>query len=201
MIYRKPRILLDCDGVTADFVDGALAIVHCVTGRRYAPEDVKAFDFCKSLGLSPAERTAVMGSISTATGFCAGLTPYPDAIDGVRRLRDVATIHVVTSPWNSNKTWTYEREAWLACHFGISPNHVHHSGEKYLYGGDMFVDDKNDHVAAWIEEHPGKVAVLWRTPHNQTEQLPYGARETSSWKDLERWAIDLVRPTQTEIKL
>lgn len=48
---KRPRVLLDCDGVLSAFVDAALEIVHKVAGDRYVPVDVTRFDFCDALGL------------------------------------------------------------------------------------------------------------------------------------------------------
>lgn len=49
---KRPRVLLDCDGVLSAFVDAALDFVYKVTGDRYVLADVTRFDFCDALGLS-----------------------------------------------------------------------------------------------------------------------------------------------------
>lgn len=182
-----PRVLLDCDGVLADFTSRALDVVADVTGRRYALEQVTAWDFCEALGLSRDEARVVKRVIGETRGFAASLAVYPGAVDGVRRLREIAEVHVVTAPWNSNPTWTYEREWWLRTHFDLESQRVHHSSTKHVFAGDVFVDDKLSHVRDWSDEHPDGVAVLWRTRHNQTESLP-SCPVTSSWDDLVRWA-------------
>jgi 5'(3')-deoxyribonucleotidase len=198
---RKPRALVDADGVLFDFCAGALKVVAMITGRTYTRQQVTEFDLCKALGLSEQETGRVMQHIGNTPGFCDSLPLYMEALDGMDRLHAVAEVHIVTSPWPSSPTWAHERTMALRRAFGVHRDNVHPSSGKHVFAGDMFVDDRAPNVAAWIEEHPNKVAVLWRTPHNQTEQLPYGARETSSWKDLERWAINLVRPRKTEIEL
>jgi 5'(3')-deoxyribonucleotidase len=187
MAIRKPRALVDGDGLLFDFVGGALGVVKFVTGRNYTRAQVTEFNFCKAPGLSAHEIDRVMQHIGMTPGFCAELPVYFEALDGMRRLHEVAEVHVITSPWPSSLTWAHERTTALRKAFGIHHDNVHPSSGKHVFAGDMFVDDKASHVAAWIEEWPDKLAVLWRTPHNRTESLPVGARETSSWDDLVKW--------------
>jgi 5'(3')-deoxyribonucleotidase len=180
-------VLLDCDGLLSDFTRGALSVVERTLGRRHVPEDIWHWDFCKALGIVGNDRIRVMQAISDDRSFAVNLPILPGALDGVRRLREIAEVHVVTSPWNTNSGWTYERERWLLRNFEIDHKHVHHSSAKYLFAGDVFVDDKASHVAEWVAAHRGKLAVLWRTLHNQTEAVPTGAAVSSSWDLLVEW--------------
>ncbi len=179
---RKLKIALDVDGVLANFTAGALAIVEEVTGKRFKPADVTVFDFTKALGLSPAEASAVKNAIGSRQGFAMSLLPYPEARQGVRRLRELGEVFCVTSPWESNPWWRAERESWLALHFGIDV--VHHAADKTGYEADVFVDDKSSHVRDWLSAWPGRTAVFWRTPHNTSEAVPCGAHTTGSWDAL-----------------
>lgn len=178
---RTLKIALDCDGVLSDFTHGALRVVAEITGRKYAATDIKEFDFTKALGLSEQESLAVMRRIGSSRGFAASLPPYPLARQGVRRLRELGHVFCVTAPWNS-PWWREERSAWLALHFGIDI--VHHTADKSVYEADVFVDDRSDHVRAWLSAWPGRTAVLWRTLHNISEAVPCGAQLTESWEAL-----------------
>ena len=184
----RKRIAIDCDGVLADFVSGVLVIVEEVTGKRHRPEDIAVFDFTKALGLTTAEAVAVKKAIGAKRGFAMSLPPYPEARQGVRRLRELGDVFCITHPWESNPWWKAERDSWLALHFGIDI--VHHNDDKVGYEADVFVDDKASHVAAWLAAWPGRTAVLWRTPHNTSEPVPPGAHATSSWDDLYLLARD-----------
>ena len=175
------NIIVDCDGVLSNFVSGALRVVEDITGRKYTPEDIREFNFCKALGLSPEETQAVMQTIGSRRGFAASLPPYPLARQGVRRLRELGHVFCVTSPWAS-PWWRSERESWLALHFGI--DRVHHNADKTGYEADVFVDDKSSHVRDWLSAWPERTAVLWRTPHNTSEAVPWGAHSIGSWDAL-----------------
>jgi hypothetical protein len=63
------RILLDVDGVLAGFIPAVLSLVHELTGRQHVPEDVTAFDFAASLGLTADEKRQVTHEISHREGW------------------------------------------------------------------------------------------------------------------------------------
>lgn len=179
---RKLKFALDADGVLANFTAGALVVVAEVTGKKFQLADVTVFDFTKALGLTAAEATAVKKAIAAKHGFAMSLPPYPEARQGVRRLRELGDVLCVTSPWDANPWWRAERDSWLALHFGIDV--VHHADDKTGYEADVFVDDKAAHVRDWLSAWPGRTAVFWRTPHNTSEAVPAGAHATSSWDAL-----------------
>lgn len=177
----RPRILLDVDGVLADFVTAFLAVVRFQLGRDHVPEDVTQFNLASSLGLSKLEFDQC-AEIVSASGFCRTLSVYPGATDGVAALHRIADVYIVTSPWNSNRTWTYDREQWLAEHFGIPHSRVVHTSAKHLVRGDVLVDDKTETLHTWQAEHPTGRAIQWTTPHNRADAWEGWA--TSSWVDL-----------------
>jgi 5'(3')-deoxyribonucleotidase len=176
---RKLKLALDCDGVLGDFTTAALRIVEEVTGKRFALTDVTEWNFTKVLGLSADEAIAVKKAIGDRRGFAASIVPYPLARQGVRCLRELGEVFCVTSPWDSNAWWRAERDSWLALHFGIDV--VHHANDKTSYEADVFVDDKSSHVRDWLAAWPKRTAVFWRTPHNTSETVPWGAHSTGSW--------------------
>jgi 5' nucleotidase, deoxy (Pyrimidine), cytosolic type C protein (NT5C) len=201
---RKLKIALDADGVLRNFTAGALIVIKEVTGKTFSPVDVTAFSFSKALELTEDETHAVMTAISTRRGFVTALPPYPDARQGVRRLRDLGEVFCVTTPWESpwgtNPWWRAESEAWLALHFGI--DNVHHADDKAEYEADVFVDDRAKNVRAWSSAWPGRTAVFWRTPHNTSEAVPVGAHSIGSWDALYDVALAEARgPIQPSLPL
>jgi 5'(3')-deoxyribonucleotidase len=190
---RVISIALDCDGVLADFVAGALRLVEEVTGKKFDVSAVTESDFTTTLGLNAHEAHEVKRAIGARRGFAASLPRYPQARQGVRRLSKLGKVFCITTPYESNIWWREERESWLALHFGI--DHVHHTNDddKTSYEADVFVDDKADHVREWLATWPGRTAVLWRTPHNTSELVPRGAHATASWEDLYQIAREVAR--------
>lgn len=176
----RPTVLLDCDGVLADFVAAFLDIVEEETGERFLHSDVGGFDIKIALGLDAAEAVRCYSRITP--GFCGSLAPIAGAIEGVASLQDVADVYIVTSPWNSCPTWMSERELWLKKHFAIHHSRVIHGSAKHLVRGNFLVDDKAETVIRWQAAHPDKSAVLWAQPWNEYE--PWGGVRTNDWARL-----------------
>lgn len=171
-------VLLDCDGVMADFVGSYLAAVRNVTGKSFTHEQVTEWDMDKALGLTPEEARAAKATITY--DFCASIKPIEGAIEGASALMKVADVYVVTSPWNSCVGWTHAREGWLKKHLGIKPDRILHGAAKHLVEGDFLVDDKTSTVVKWQEYRPARrTGVLWDGPWNAKDEW-YGHR-TNSW--------------------
>jgi 5'(3')-deoxyribonucleotidase len=197
---KRLRIALDCDGVLADCCSGLLRVVEEVTGRKYSASDVMQLDVVLALGLSADEAAAYKAVIDSRRGFAASLVPYPLARQGVRRLRELGEVFCVTTPWKFNPWWRDERDAWLALHFGIDV--VHHAEDKSSYEADVFVDDRSDHVRAWLNVWSGRTAVLWRTLQNSAESVPCSAHSVGSWEALYQLARETaLRPAPWPLRL
>lgn len=201
---RRLSFALDCDGFLRNFIAGALVVVEQVTGKKFSPADITTFNFTKAIGLTESEAREVMRAITARRGFVTALPPYPQARQGVRRLRELGDVCCVTSPWEgplgTNPWWRDESESWLALHFGIDV--VHHDDDKAGYEADVFVDDMSSHVRAWLSRWPGRTAVFWRTPHNASESVPWGAHSVGSWDALYEIAREVaLGPVQPALPL
>jgi 5'(3')-deoxyribonucleotidase len=180
---KRPRILLDVDGVLADFVSSYLELVYQETGNRHTHEQVTQFDMKRALGLTDIDAAHVAAQIQRE-GFCSAIEPLPGAVDAVRRLQAISDVYIITSPWNSCPTWTHEREKWLANHFAIPHAHVLHGSAKHLVVGDVLVDDRWDTCVKWRDEHPSKTVVMWESPWNRT--CEWSGWLTNDWDQLIR---------------
>jgi 5'(3')-deoxyribonucleotidase len=180
----KPVVLVDCDGVLADFIGSALVIVNGLFDTSYVPEDVTQFSLAASLGLSEYQGAQMKRAIGNAWRLAADLKVLPFAKDGTRRLRDISQVYIVTSSWDSNETWEFDRKAWLRRHFDIGHHDIVFTAAKHLVRGDVCVDDKTSTLVEWEAAHPNGVAVQWQTPHNRRDTW-YGP-STNSWDRLIR---------------
>jgi 5'(3')-deoxyribonucleotidase len=177
------RILLDVDGVVANFVGRYLQVVKDVTGRDYGDEDVVEWNIATALGLSEQEQDRVHEVVATP-GFCFELSVYPGAVAAVRRLAGRHSIVWVTTPSEHNPTWRQDRERWLAEHFGGLGRSLVQTNDKQLVDGDLLVDDRPENCAAWARAHPSGLAVLWSRPWN-VSATPAGISRAASWDELE----------------
>ena len=187
---KKHVILLDCDGVLADFTTIALDLIEQETGRRYTEKEIPRWDIFESMGFP--ELWTAFGVKAAQPGFCFGMKPYPKAKAAVKKLSEHYDVVIVTAPVDA-PPWMYERAHWLGEHFEMSRKKVIFAHEKQLVHGDCFVDDKPANVIAWAEAHPDGVAVLWDHPYNRSVELPEGIIRTSDWRALHSMLKDLLR--------
>ena len=162
-VQLKPRVLLDVDGVLADFVTPALRVVEQITGAPPHPDCHTDWDLFKDY---PKEVETKFYDEFKKEGWCAALPVYPGAQDGVEALRRVADVYFVTSPMHGPH-WAFERTEWLVKHFGARYDHVVHTNAKYLCKGDILVDDKWQHLNNWFGQHADGVGILWEQPYNK----------------------------------
>ena len=179
------RILLDCDGVLADFVRAYLWHVNKIHARRiptaYSPDDVTQWDIASALSLSKEtedEASAIMGR----PGECLKISAYLGSSEGVRMLQELGDVHIVTTPFPPSETWTSQREKWLAVHYGIPRSRVCHAYDKTIVAGDVLIDDKTSTLVAWKRAHPGGVAILWDRPWNRGDA--WSGMRATSWQEV-----------------
>lgn len=171
-------MLVDVDEVLADFQTPAFDAILQVTGKQYTQEDFLVWNIFE--GLTEAELKAV-DAILEAPGFCTSLKPKPGACRAIEVLRDFADIYAVTSPQH-NRHWVYERTEWLKTFFAFNKKEVIHAHAKYLVRGDVFLDDKPEHVQEWSKEHSDKLAMLWHIPN--TRNLGQGLLRVYTWEEV-----------------
>lgn len=168
----RPVVLLDVDGVLADFLGASLAFLRTV-GVDFIPEDIWTFDIAHALNLDDAER-AKLDREWSRPGFCAALAPCPGAREGVELLRSVGEVYAVTAPMWSCPTWEHERRAWLIEQMGFPAKHVVSAHAKHLIAGAVLVDDRPSHLESWKHGTP----VCWAQPYNEN----YAGIRTNDWR-------------------
>jgi 5'(3')-deoxyribonucleotidase len=184
---NKPTVLLDCDGILSDFTRAALELVFEVTGRRYAASSITTWEVFDSLAQEREYQHEVY-RILKGTGGCLSIPVYESALEGVAKLRELADIVVVTSPFKGSPTWAHERELWLEKHFQLEQ--VIHARSKERVHGDFFVDDKSEHVSDWLNywvrsgRDPEACGILWKTDRTTSDTRDPLAFEASDWAGL-----------------
>jgi len=160
-------VLIDVDGVVANFAEAFVEVVNEVLDRNHVESDIITYDFSDSLGLDDYDWQVLdrtLGSI----GLAEGLDTYPGAVEGVRSLMGVAEVYFVTSILKVCSTWTYDRTQWLKKLFGDAvEERIVFTDQKQLVQGDIFIDDMPANVNKWAKHNRG-VAVLWEQRHNLT---------------------------------
>lgn len=178
---KRYRVMLDVDGVLADYTSRAVAWVNETCGTTYTANDVRGPDILKALNVPKEAIGQFWYDISTTPGWCYELNPYPWARQVVRALEshpNVEELTICTSPI-SGKHWAGERLQWLYDHLCIPMNRVVMATHKAKYvQGDILLDDSIKHVTEWAAL-PGRHSFLWLMPWNQDEKLQDGVYRAS----------------------
>ncbi len=165
---KKLRILLDCDGVIADYCSACFDLIEHHTGDRHTLEEVTHWDVFEVLGkghLKPQLKEA-----QAQPGWCRKFGRFFGAQNFVEALSQLGEVVIVTSPM-STPTWADDRRQWLEEHFGIPKKRVISTEGKHYVEGDVLIDDSDDHCSNWLVEYPDKLALLWDAPYNRNVDL------------------------------
>lgn len=166
---KRPRILVDIDGVFADFVTPCLDAVRTCTGRSFDLDEVREWDTMKSLGISPEDARTIYESMERP-GLCLSLPAYEGAREGVESLRTWADVWAITSPFGGAH-WMHERDAWLVEKMGFDKRDILHVRGERKHGvvGDVLVEDKTSTLRAWTAAHPTGTGVLFLRSYNRND--------------------------------
>lgn len=161
----KLRFGCDVDGVLADLLTPIFDHLSTRFDLHFTIDHMSTWDVSD---LIPEElRTPFWKSFGEEVRVHDILKPLPGALEGMRRLREVADVYLVTSHLRSAPTWVHDRDKWLEEHFEISGKKIIHTSAKYIFGGAALIDDKPENVKLWQEEHPNARGILWDQPYNR----------------------------------
>lgn len=150
------EILLDCDGVLADFVGGA-AEVHGKSA------EIMSWDFWHEWGLEPEEFWAPLATRE----FWLGLKPYRWSNDLIDGLRSAGNVSIVTAPMHLNtEICVGAKLDWLESYFGIRPEDVIFTRKKWIMAGRnrVLIDDSDDNCGKFW--NAGGSAIIFPQPWN-----------------------------------
>ena len=173
-------ILLDMDGVLADFEQG---FVRGWTARfpgqpPLDPRDRRHFSIRDDY---PTHQGAMVQAVYHAEGFFRDLAPMPGALDAARALVGLGhDVRICTSPLRHYRHCVPEKYEWIDAHLGPEfVNRMIVTRDKTLVRGDVLVDDNPDITGAQV---PAWQHVVFDQPYNQQVA---GPRMTwATWRDV-----------------
>ncbi|XP_069501833.1 5'(3')-deoxyribonucleotidase, mitochondrial [Ambystoma mexicanum] len=199
--FRPLRVLVDMDGVIADFEGGFLKKFRA----RYPDDpyvalgDRMGFWVSEQYGkLSPGLCEKAI-SIWEAKNFFLDLDPIPGAVEAVKHMAslDDTDVFICTSPIKKYQHCPYEKYAWVEKHLGHEfLDQIVLTRDKTVVSADLLIDDRLDITGA--EPHPSWEHILFTACHNQHTQLTPPCRRLSSWAGDWKAILDSKRPQCTQ---
>jgi 5'(3')-deoxyribonucleotidase len=183
IMARRPRVLLDVDGVVADFVQ---LMVNAVRNLNFCDIPINwrptKWDVAKELKLTDKQEDEVY-DVLRLPGSAKMLLPFPGAVEGVKRIASMFDVAFVTTPVEGSQTWCFDRTEWLITHFGEElGNRWVFTDHKYLVFGDFLVDDKPENCLEFKRAWPMCVPLRWLSPGMSIQK---GLVHVSTWKEVE----------------
>jgi 5'(3')-deoxyribonucleotidase len=163
-----PEVLLDIDGVAANFIEGCRPAAERLIGRPVHHDEIDQWLIEKALGLDEAQTKELYRHVMEE-GWCRSLPAYEHAKESVARIREFATVIPVTAHFFDSKTWAWERDEWILAHLEIPKTDIVHTHRKFQIDGDVLIDDKPEHLRRWHARHPHGRALLFQRNYNRND--------------------------------
>lgn len=174
------RVLLDVDGVIADFSGLYLRLATIITGCPYSVNEVTEWNIAKAIKLPEWAKEKLNGRLSIP-GLAREIEALPGAVRAVKRIAEIADVYFVTAPLAVCPTWAADREAWLVEHFGASlGGRVISTSHKGPIAGDVMIDDKPENLDDWVSAGHDGVPLLWDAPYNRKSRA---GRRVGNWRE------------------
>nr|XP_060620694.1 5'(3')-deoxyribonucleotidase, cytosolic type [Anolis sagrei ordinatus] len=194
---RPLRVLVDMDGVLADFEGGALR------GFKASFPGEPRVELAQRRGFSTQEQYrslredlgAKLASVYESKGFFLGLDPIPGAVDAMQEMIKMPNIEVFlcTSPLRKYKYCVQEKYQWVDKHLGPAfVERIILTRDKTVVSADLLFDDKD--TIRGVEPNPSWEHILFSCCHNKHLKLEPPQRRLESWKDDWRAILDSKSP-------
>ena len=171
VIKEKSLVLVDCDGVLADFCGTIISAVN----NKITYQQVRQLGDWDIVKLFNQEEIKRYNAILSEDSFWRYLPVFPASIEGIEKLRSKdCEVVFVTAPWNGCKTWADARKSWLKYYFSTKDDEVIITSRKDLVFGNVFIDDRVSMVEKWKERwkhYDSSLAILCETNTNFKSDL------------------------------
>lgn len=177
------RILVDMDGVLADFEGGFLEIWQREhPDKAHLPrQERKSFFLVRQY---PKEFRSIIWDIILAPGFFASFPPIPGGLEAVQEILALGhEVFICSSPMLGNPTCASDKFNWIEARLGRDWSaRLILATDKSLVDGDVLIDDRPGMAERGIQT-PTWTHILFDQPYNRhLEEQP--RLDWSNWKEV-----------------
>jgi 5'-nucleotidase len=169
MAKKNLRILVDLDGIVADFFGLLFREYEWETGESIDISQILSWDMAQYV-----QHPETLNRIFFRPGFFTRLKPIPGALESLRALAGEGhELVIVSSPCTPHSA--AEKVDWCKTHLPfLDQKNVWIGHKKHHVRGDVLIDDGPHNAVAYRSEHPEALLVSIAYPYN--EGAPYNLR-------------------------
>lgn len=154
-------VLLDVDGVLADFMTALIQVTDCEVSR----DDITDWDVFAIFEKFGKKEAALEACADPQ--FWRTLPLIAGAQVAVEKLRRKHRVMFLTSPWDQCNEWGASRYRWLREHFDAGIEDVAIARDKQFHMGLCLVDDRPYNINNWAKQNRDRPAFLFDAPYNR----------------------------------
>jgi len=162
---KKLTVLCDMDSIVTDFLQAWVDAINAKFNRKVQYDDVIHWDMAKVDKIKDINSGKIYG-IMRKPMFFYDLKPLDGAIDTMQKIvRDGHDVRFLTTPANPHSAM--EKLMWVDKYFPfIGSRNVILANDKPMVKGDVFIDDKPDHLEKYSVEWPNALVMTIEYPYN-----------------------------------
>jgi 5'-nucleotidase len=171
------RLLIDMDGVLADFEAGFLEAWRAQHPELpYIPVAERQLFYLSEE--YPSELRPLVREVLTAPGFFRNLAPLPGGLEALQALEGLGhQVFICTSPLRAYQNCVGEKFAWVDAHLGQAwVKRIVLTSDKTLVQGDILVDDRPEVTGI---QTPSWEHVVFDAPYNRASP----SRRRINWEN------------------
>ncbi len=149
----KPVLLLDMDGIIADFDRFSLDTYNRIHRTNWSVADVHLHIGDHEVINPEIDAKAIRRPFKEPGAFIS-LPVIPGSQEAVAKLLEYFTIFVVTTQYYGNPTCVHEKHVWLQRHFPAIADQGIYTKHKPQVKGDILVDDRPINCAQYKAANP-----------------------------------------------
>jgi 5'(3')-deoxyribonucleotidase len=184
------RILVDLDGICADFFAELWKRLSAITGNEYSTDQVMNWSLGSNFKEPGRDMVKLIDSIYEAPGFFEALQPIPGARTAIQDLQtmghEVLIVSAPCTPASGMEKLQWCKD-WLP---SIGKKEVVITGAKHIFKADVLIDDSPFNVVKFKAENPTALALSIAYNHNNVPEYDgrYGSfREPeAAWSGMVR---------------